>query len=471
MPWYDAINQFVRRDYPGSYKQSAAGPLKSDRILGSYKPNTYPSTARSITQMPYKPKSQVTRTGRGRTTSGGGKRAPARKSTKKRKLRAKGSFKKPKKVRKVSTKFHNHRYEQEGTCNAGQPYMYVAINDCHKKAAIWDAMADALLRPILAKEFKFRPLQDTDVFPNVNASEPRTLYFDFKRVNGVSGSVQVKNATDSDVILALNRLDCDDLTYETLRTRMSEILQYWADGSTTVAPSSDSVAYYPYRYHVSSSQSTTASTAATSLTKSFEHLADTMIEMKFTQRTMFVNRTPAEGGGTNGAFTDRLGTNPLKGMLYQFNHAAPRILDHVDMTDALRTSIQSDPVDGIDKYTSVSAADILTNAHLAHPLSAKFWLKNCSKQTTISMQPGQTKDHRTVHIIKGRISTLIERFYFAGYDKGSFGSSSLFMFDMVHKSDQTPTTTYKRSALVQSYGRLVTPKLYIRDFEVATVDL
>ena len=87
------------------------------------------------------------------------------------------------------------------------------------------------------------------------------------------------------------------------------------------------------------------------------------------------------------------------------------------------------------------------------------------------LQPGETKSHSTVTTIKGKISTLIERFYFSGFDKGTFGATSLFMFDMVHKSDQTPTTTYKRSCLVQSAGKLKSPKIYIPDFEATTVDL
>ena len=87
------------------------------------------------------------------------------------------------------------------------------------------------------------------------------------------------------------------------------------------------------------------------------------------------------------------------------------------------------------------------------------------------LQPGQTKSHSTVYKVKGKISTLIERIYYSGYDKGTFGQSSLFMFDMVHKSDQTPTTTYKRLCIVQSAGKLKTPKLYIPDFEAATEDL
>lgn len=395
-----------------------------------------------------------------------------RKSTKKRKrLAPRGKFKKPKKVRKIGTKYHNHRYEVEGTCNAGQAYMYVGINDCYKRDAIWDAMADALLRPILAKECKFYPLQDTDKIGNMSnhdiGNTKRVIVFGFRRVNGISGVDQLYTGFESDLTLSLCRVDLDDTTYDTMRTRLSVVMAAWADGQVSIVPSSDTVAYFPYTYTTVTDSTTVAIPSLASAVTSFEHVGDTTIDLVFKQTTSFVNRTLAEGGGTTGQDLDRLGINPLKGKLYQFNTAHPRVLDHVDMSVALRTSIQSDPPTGMDKYTSTDAAD----SHLAHPLSSKFWLKNCSKETNIVLQPGQTKSHSTVYKLKGRLSTLIERFYFSGFDKGTFGSSSLFMFDMVHKSDQTPSTTYKRLCIVQSAGKLRTPKLYIPDFEAVTEDL
>jgi hypothetical protein len=401
-----------------------------------------------------------------------------RTSTKKRKLAPRGRFKKPKKVRKIGTKYHNHRYEQEGTCNAGTHYMYVNVNSCFKRTAIWDAMADALLRPILKKELKFVPLQDTDKIGNIATQSPIVIVFDFRRINGISGAKNDQLGLSSDALLVTNRLDLDDVTYDVMRTRMSFMLQYWADAgpasgllgsnlATTVAPSSDTVAYFPFAYSVLSHTNTTASTAAAYVVSRFEHVGDSMIDLKFLQKISFVNRTLAEGGGAPGEFTDRLGINPLKGKLYQFNHAAPRLTDHVDVSDAFKLSIEADTVDGIDKITSGLTAD----SHLSHPLSSKFWLKNCTKETNIMLQPGETKSLSTVHAFKGRLSTLIERFYFSGFDKGTFGACSMFMFDMVHKSDQYPATTYKRSCLVQSAGQLKSPKLYIPDFEAATVNL
>lgn len=399
-----------------------------------------------------------------------------RRSTKKRKLKRKAP-KRPSKKRKVSaTKYHNHRYEQEGTCNSTQPYMYVGINDCHKRDAIWDALADALLRPILAKECKFRPLQDTDKLGNIQTlSTPMTIVFDFKRVTGITGanntieSLGAINPTvsPSDVNLALCRLDLDDVTYETMRTRMSVILKFWADGTASVAPSSDTVAYFPFKYHMCTDTTSTASSMAIKVSATFDHLGDTMIDLSFVQKTVFVNRTLAEGGGTNGQFTDRLGTNPLKGKVYQFNHSNPRVLDHVDMSAALRTSIQSDQVVGMTRYQSTDILD----THLAHPLAAKFWLKNCVKESSFLLKPGGYMSHDTTKSIKGKISSLIERLYFSGFDKGTFGQSSLIMFDMVNhtSTSQLPTTTYKRSCVVKSAGKLQTPKLYIPDFEASVV--
>ena len=405
-----------------------------------------------------------------RKRTGFPKRQPVKRTSSKRKrLAPRGKFKKPKKVRKIATHYHNHRYEVEGTCNAAQPYMYIGVNDCYKRTAVWDAIADALIRPILKREFKFVPQQDSDKLGFAQlGSAASVLLFDFRRVNGIGGAKEDQLWSTSDALMALNRVDCDNVTYDVIRTRMSAVLQYWADGVVSATPAADTVAYFPFAYSVSSNGATSVvATVDDYMVTRFEHLGDTMIDLVFKQKTMFVNRTKAEGGGTAGDDLDRLGTNPLKGKLYQFNSAVPRILDHTDMSVALRTLIQSDPPSGMDKYESSDAAD----SHLAHPLSSKFWLKNCSKESDIMLQPGQTKSHSTVYKLKGRLSTLIERFYFAGFDKGTFGSSSLFMFDMVHKSDQTPATTYKRTCIVQSAGKLKSPRMYIPDFEAVTENL
>jgi len=423
------------------------------------------------------PKKSMPVASRPRLTKTRGRKAPRsrptmRKSTKKRKLKRKAprGAKRTSKKRKVSvTKYHNHRYEQEGTCNSTQPYMYVGINDCHKRDAIWDAMADALLRPILAKECKFIPLQDTDKIGDLVDGSKKTIVFDFKRVKATAGAELIWAGLDNNVNLAASRVDLDDTTYETMRTRMSSVLRNYADGLDYIRPDLDTVAFFPYRYHMcgKDSSETSAATMSASVITSFDHVGDTMIDLSFAQKTVFVNRTLAEGGGSDGQFTDRLGTNPLKGKVYQFNHSSPRVLDHVDMSAALRTSIQSDSSTGMTRYQSTDILD----THLAHPLAAKFWLKNCVKESNFILKPGGYMSHATTKSIKGKLSTLIERFYFSGFDKGTFGQSSLIMFDMVNhtSTSQLPTTTYKRSCVVKSAGKLQTPKLYIPDFEASVV--
>ena len=467
-----AGNSLVNRTPYDTSKKSGAR-----NVTGGIRQKTddYLSSIEKRANMPRKPSRARRLPARARSRS----RPTMRRSTKKRKM--KRTVKRASKKRKVSAiKYHNHRYEQEGTCNSTQPFMYVAMNDCYSRDSIWDAMSDALLRPILAKEFKFRPLQDTDKIGNIYSSyEPSTIVFDFKRVAGISGADNTIQSlgsvnptiTPSDANLALCRLDVDDATYGAMRTRMSELLKYWADGNTVgngTAPVADTVAFYPYKYHVTTFNHgyTSAAQHAGSVSATFEHVGDTMIDLQFSHKMVFVNRTLAEGGGADGQFTDRLGTNPLKGKLYQFNDATPRILDHVDMTPGLKTSFQSEPNTagfGMARYQSADALD----SHLAHPLAAKYWLKNCAKETNFFLKPGGSLIHSTTKSIKGKLSTLIERFYYSGFDKGTFGQCSLFMFDMVNHTatSQLPTTTYKRSCLVKSAGRLQSPKLYVPDFE------
>jgi len=280
----------------------------------------------------------------------------------------------------------------------------------------------------------------------------------------------------SDSYLIDCRLNLDNATYDTMRTRMAVMLKLWADGNPAgngTAPGADTVAFFPYKYHVCNANHTTmqANSVNDYVESTYEHVGDTMIDLQFSQKLVFVNRTLAEGGGDLGQNIDRLGTNPIKGKVYQFNDATPRILDHVDLTVDFRTAIQSEPNTagfGMARYQTAAFGTVGgVDNHLAHPLAAKYWLKNCSKETNFFLKPGGSLSHSTTKSIKGKLSTLIERFYYSGFDKGTFGQCSLFMFDMVNHTatSQLPTTTYKRSCLVKSAGKLRSPKLYVPDFE------
>jgi len=483
--WADAIQGFIRPDFKPYYGVDRTLDEIPDFGVAQPKPKPKPRpTPKKSDPSPMGYQAPFRRVKPTRRGSFPKKKPMKRTSTKKRKVLKRkrvaprrGKFKKPRKVRKIGTKYHNHRYEQEGTANAGQPFMYVGVNDCFNREAIWDAMADAIIRPILAKEFKFRPLQDTDRAPNVGGTStgaPMLIVFDFKRVTAITGADEILAGLGSDAAMSAARVDVDNEEYQSIRARMSSLLQTFADatrdgsGNASVTPVSDKVAYYPCAYRTIGYQSATASAAESTVLSHFEHMGDTSVDLIFSQTTRFVNRTLAEGGGAEGQNLDRLGTHPLKGMLYQFNGSAPRIHEHVDMTPALRLAMQKDTVKGIDMIVSSDAAD----THLAHPLSAKFWLKNCTKQASIYLAPGASKSHSTVTKIKGKLSTIIERFYFSGFDKGTFGNSSMFMFDMVDRTaGQTPATVYKRSCMVKAAGRLRTPKLYIPDFEAEAYNL
>lgn len=465
--WADSINSFIRPDYQPYYGVDRTLDEIPDTGTTGYSAgnatNAYPSTARSITQMPYKPKPRVTRKGRGRTTSGGkGPARPRARVNKKRKATKRGSFKKAKRVKRISPKYHRHRYEQEGTITAGAPSMYFKVNTLFKRDAFWDALADTILRPILAKECKFYPKQDTDkIGPGLGGI--KLIVFGFKRVRN-DGENQVVSGFESSGVMDRQKVELVNKDYDDMRQQMSTMLQTMGDGSASTAPNSDTVANFPCKYVTSSR--TAFSEVPSHIESQFEELGDLLVDIQFKQRMSFQNKTLADGGGEFGKETARTGLNPLKGKVYELSHTQPRIRDNFDMSGGMRNAMQQNPANGMQRIVSTAAED----KHLAHPLDAKYWLKNCVREASISIPPAGTKSHTCGKHIKGKLSTIIENFYYSGFDKGSFGSSTLFMFDMVHKSDMTPILDYKRSTTVLSHGTLKSLKIYVPDFELQALD-
>lgn len=380
-------------------------------------------------------------------------RKKSTKKTSKRKRVAKGTFRKPKRVKRVSVKYHKHRYEEEGKIDKSQGYCYVKTNDQYNRGAIFMAMSDALLRPILRKYCRFIPLQDSDVFPT--HPDFKRLAFDFKRVR-VSGTESfIDSMADAQNILNYTVL-LDGQTYDQMREKLAEMIRLAGDASSgSNIPDDDTVAYFPYKLRIVDTNDVVRTT--------FDHLGETMIDLKFSQKVSFLNKTKNDSNNNN---TDTTGQNPLKGKLYQFSHMEPRLKDH--FTTSYRQIIQDNETLGV--YAFPIDGDV--EPELQHPLDSKYWLKNCTKESSIYLAPGGYKTHSTSKIIKGKLSTLIERLYYSGFDKGSFGCSSMFMFDMVHHSKNDAHALinleleYKRTCFAFSYGRLFQPKLYIPDFDV-----
>jgi hypothetical protein len=386
-------------------------------------------------------------------------------STKKRKRKTpRGSFKKPKRLKRVSVKYHKHRYEQQSKIDKTADYVYIKVNDQFHRDAVWQAMSDAVIRPLLAKYCKFYPLQDDDKLETGTNSNCYALAFDFKRVRTNGQEVYLPfNASDATVVS--QSVIITDRTYEQMRTAFASLIAGLADGAGGVAPDTDTVGYFPYKVSILSTSAQTVVEANKSIQAYTEHLGETMIDLKFVQKTSFLNKTKNDAGTTD---MQTSGQNPVKGKLYQFSHMEPRLKDH--FTTGVRTQFQDDEAIGVVAVTP-------TEAELKHPLDAKYWLKNCTKESSIYLNPGATKTHSTSSSIKGKLSTLIERIYYSRFDKGSFGHSSMFMFDLVHHSDNTAGNQthlefeFNRVCQVFSAGKLRQPKIYIPDFDATDVSI
>ncbi|MDC1486861.1 hypothetical protein N8134_04940, partial [Flavobacteriales bacterium] len=186
-------------------------------------------------------------------------------------------------------------------------------------------------------------MQDSDTL--VTNPDVATFIFFYKRVK-YDGTV----GTDLQQSVGLA-----NKSYEALRQEFKAHLIFHADGSSAVAPDSDTVARFPWKLEVRDSSNVVRDT--------FEHVGETMLDLKFSQKVSFVNKTKNDAGNYE---TMTTGQNPLKGKLYQFSHSAPRLLDHFDVAN--RAEFQNDETLGVFAFTPVEV-------ELAHPLDAKYWLK------------------------------------------------------------------------------------------------
>jgi hypothetical protein len=112
-------------------------------------------------------------------------------------------------------------------------------------------------------------------------------------------------------------------------------------------------------------------------------LEDAKLKLSFTNVITIQNHTTAPGGSSD---SHDIAAQTLKGKIYKFNHAAPRLRKEIHKTaeyDAF-----GDEVTDVPKEIAVGSSG---DHHLRHPQAARAYFTNCAGVADVALPPGDAK--------------------------------------------------------------------------------
>jgi hypothetical protein len=195
-------------------------------------------------------------------------------------------------------------------------------------------------------------------------------------------------------------------------------------------------------------------------------VGETMITFRSSQQIKLQNLTPNDRGGPE---LDETGTNPLCGIKYEFNNHRLKLISEIQKLNSVYDVMQADTLSGVLPMMQVLGAD----GRLAHPPKAREVFTNCARSTPFKMAPGAFTSERTTFTMKHKLSTFIERIYYSGFDKGSYGAMTLFCLERMYRTvnDQGNLNVdsvkigYNREVHMACHAQLRTQKSILKHYE------
>jgi len=138
-------------------------------------------------------------------------------------------------------------------------------------------------------------------------------------------------------------------------------------------------------------------------------LEDVHIELGIQSVLTLQNRTKAalNADGTDQTSLDRIDVQPLKGYIYDFTGADPRVR-HSGNAVATSGGFSNQPFNLVNEHgiTLVKGSQF---SPAQEPMVPKYW-QNCDKSVAVVMQPGEMKKLSFVHMFKGSIGNYFKTF-------------------------------------------------------------
>lgn len=292
---------------------------------------------------------------------------------------------------------------------------------------LWECAGEALLKAILATIKQYPTNYDENYLPHVASGGDHIankIMIQFKRITQTGGA---EDYLTQDFLMHDATGLCKP--FKDLAKEIGDNLRAYQEANIAVAPQSDVVGYFPYRFTVFRKGD---SNVEVPLIEN-RALDDAVLELAVSQRIVLQNVTPNDDGT---AALDVNGTNPLKGKFYQFT-GAPRVRSEIVRTyDA--TYDVADLQKGYQSTTTgcLFLADQPVDSPLGHPPAATQFFENCKKTAPCTIPSGGRKSLTTTFRFRGTYEQLAKKHGFTGYDRVTIGGVTWFGFEQAMRQGQ-----------------------------------
>lgn len=370
-------------------------------------------------------------------------------------------FRKARKPIKDRGKFVARNYDDYGTMERDHS-LWLGFQHHGSRDRLYDIIGEAITKSALAK-IKVYPRSYDEV---ISSADYDTMYLNFTRVTNAGGD------EDTNVSITMNAR-----TFKDLSADVGNQIQAAANADPTVAPVTDSVARY---------LSTIILYNAVDQTKArieIKDVGDSVMSVKVKQKIRFQNITKNVDGNLD---LDQAGLNPLRGRKYVFANYRPRVIDQIHKTHPqyddfmLSDPVLVGPVDSAPGIAPMpSTGSLAKDDPISHPPPARQLFANCKASTAITMAAGAMKHEVTTFTMTHKLKTLIERIYYAGFDKGAFGGCTWIGLEKAYRQAQPSGVTnddrisigFNREVHMYAKCRFITQKSMLKHYDASDVGL
>jgi len=311
-------------------------------------------------------------------------------------------------------------YDDYGTIERDHS-LWIGFQHHGSRGRLFDIIGEAVCKSTLAK-LKIYPRSYDEV---ITSHDYTIMSLFFERVTNAGQDEQTT------AVVGIN-----GRTFKDIAADVANALEAQANADTSVAPASDTVARYLTKIDLYNNVN-----PAYGLIQ-IKDVGDSLVSVKVQQKIRFQNITKNVDGNLN---LDQGGLNPIKGRKYVFANYRPRLIEQLQETHSTYGDFQysdpllTGPIDSAPGIMPMPATGSLTKDDpLCHPPIANQVFKNCKASAAISIGAGGMKHEFTTFTITHKLKSLIERIYYAGFEKGAFGGCTWFGFEKAYRQAQPP---------------------------------
>ena len=370
-------------------------------------------------------------------------------------------FRKARKPIKDRGRFVARNYDDYGTMERDHS-LWLGFQHHGSRDRLYDIIGEAITKAALAKT-KIYPRSYDEVIESLSINQMDLF---FNRVNNAG----VDSETSVNVQL-------NGRTFKDISADVGNAIMGQANGDPAVAPNADTVARYLSEIRMFNTA--TPSNADIRI----KDIGDSLVSVKVKQKIRFQNITKNVDGNLD---LDQAGLNPLRGRKYVFANFRPRLIDQIQKTHAqyddfmLSDPVLVGPVDSAPGIAPMpSTGSLAKDDPISHPPPARQLFANCKASGAITMAAGAMKYEVTSFTMTHKLKNLIERIYYAGFDKGAFGGCTWIGLEKAYRQAQPSGVTnddrisigFNREVHMYAKCKFVTQKSMLKHYDASDVGL